>query len=59
METQETTKLMTMTETAAEAVRELLEDRELEGYGLRVFVSGGGVQRIPVRHVAGEGSDRE
>ena len=42
METQETTKLITLTETAAEAVRELLEDRELEGYGLRVFVAGGG-----------------
>lgn len=42
METQETTKLITLTEEAAEAVRELLEDRGLEDYGLRVFVAGGG-----------------
>ena len=42
METTESTKLITITETAAEAVRELLEDRELDGYGLRVFVAGGG-----------------
>ena len=42
METHETTKLISLTENAAEAVRELIEDRELEGYGLRVFVAGGG-----------------
>ncbi|MBN2045152.1 MAG: iron-sulfur cluster assembly accessory protein [Anaerolineales bacterium] len=42
MEKQETTKLITLTEAAAEAVRELLEDRDLTGYGLRVFLSGGG-----------------
>jgi iron-sulfur cluster assembly accessory protein len=34
--------LLTITETAAAKVRELLDDRELEGYGLRVFVQGGG-----------------
>ena len=42
MDTKETTKLINLTETAAEAVRELIEDRELDGYGLRVFVAGGG-----------------
>jgi iron-sulfur cluster assembly accessory protein len=31
-----------LTSTAAQAVRELLEKRNLEGYALRVFVSGGG-----------------
>lgn len=36
------TPILTITPTAAEKVRELLEDRELEGYALRVFVQGGG-----------------
>jgi len=40
----ETTQLeqITLTKTAADAVLDLLENRKLEGYGLRVFVSGGG-----------------
>jgi iron-sulfur cluster assembly accessory protein len=40
----ETTQLeqITLSKTAAEAVRELLESRNLEGYGLRVFISGSG-----------------
>lgn len=33
---------ITLTPSAAQAVRDLLEKRNLEGYALRVFVSGGG-----------------
>lgn len=33
---------ITMTAAAADAVRGLLRDRQLEGHALRVFVSGGG-----------------
>ena len=36
------TDSIVLTSTAAQAVRELLEKRNLEGYALRVFVSGGG-----------------
>ena len=36
------TEILTLTPTAVEAVRELLEKKDLEGYALRVFVSGGG-----------------
>jgi len=36
------TELITLTPAAAEAVRGLLEKRNLEGYALRVFISGGG-----------------
>ena len=36
------TDQITLTATAADAVRELLAKRNLEGYALRVFVSGGG-----------------
>jgi iron-sulfur cluster assembly protein len=36
------TNAITITPAAAVAVRELLEKRNLEGYALRVFVSGGG-----------------
>lgn len=36
------TNAITITPTAAQAVRELLEKRNLEGYALRVFISGGG-----------------
>ena len=36
------TNEITLTASAAQAVRELLEKRNLEGYALRVFVSGGG-----------------
>ena len=36
------TELVTLTPTAAEAVKDLLQKRDLTGYGLRVFISGGG-----------------
>ena len=36
------TPLLTITDTAAAKVRALLEERQLEGYALRVFVQGGG-----------------
>ncbi len=36
------TKQITITSSAANAVKDLLEQRSLEGYALRVFVSGGG-----------------
>jgi iron-sulfur cluster assembly protein len=42
MTTQEKTTVLTITESAAQAVDELLSERQLEGYGLRVFLSGGG-----------------
>jgi iron-sulfur cluster assembly accessory protein len=36
------TESITLTQSAAEAVRALLEKKNLEGYALRVFVQGGG-----------------
>ncbi len=36
------TKLITLTPSAVQAINELLEKRDLEGYALRIFVSGGG-----------------
>jgi iron-sulfur cluster assembly accessory protein len=36
------TDMLFLTPTATQAVRELLEKRNLQGYALRVFVSGGG-----------------
>jgi iron-sulfur cluster assembly protein len=36
------TEIITLTPAAAEAVRGLLEKRNLEGYALRVFIAGGG-----------------
>ena len=33
---------ITLTPAAADAVRDLLEKRELDGYGLRIYVQGGG-----------------
>ena len=33
---------ITLTPAAADAVRDLLEKRDLEGYGLRVYIQGGG-----------------
>jgi iron-sulfur cluster assembly protein len=39
-------KQITITSSAADAVKELLEQRSLEGYALRVFVSGGGCSGI-------------
>ena len=42
MTTQHKTNLITLTEPAAQAINELISERALEGYGLRIFVSGGG-----------------
>jgi iron-sulfur cluster assembly accessory protein len=36
------TTQMTITESAAHAIQELMDKRQLSGYALRVFVSGGG-----------------
>lgn len=36
------TEMITLTPAAADAVRDLLAKRNLEGYALRVFISGGG-----------------
>jgi len=36
------TEIITLTPSAVQAVQELLRKRNLEGYALRVFVSGGG-----------------
>ena len=36
------TEFVTLTPAAVSAVRELLEKRNLQGYALRVFISGGG-----------------
>lgn len=36
------TEMITLTPAAVQAVKELLEKRDLQGYALRVFVSGGG-----------------
>ena len=33
---------LTLTKAAADAVQDLLAKRELEGYGLRVYIAGGG-----------------
>ena len=38
----EITEMVTLTPSAVQAVRDLLAKRELTGYALRVFVSGGG-----------------
>ena len=42
MEVIEQTELISLTTPAAEAVRELLDQRNLPGYALRVFISGSG-----------------
>jgi iron-sulfur cluster assembly protein len=42
MEALEQTDQITLTTPAAEAVRELLDQRNLPGYALRVFISGSG-----------------
>lgn len=39
---EQTTAVLTLTPAAVAAVKELLAKRNLEGYALRVFVSGGG-----------------
>jgi len=36
------TQLFTLTPAASEAVRNILNERKLEGYALRVYVAGGG-----------------
>ena len=36
------TELITLTPSAVQAINELLEKRDIEGYALRIFVSGGG-----------------
>ena len=36
------TKLFTLTPAASQAVKDILEQRNLEGYALRVYVAGGG-----------------
>ena len=36
------TKLFTLTPAASQAVQDILEQRNLEGYALRVYVAGGG-----------------
>jgi len=36
------TDQITLTQTAAQAVSDLLEKRNLQGYALRVFIQGGG-----------------
>jgi iron-sulfur cluster assembly accessory protein len=40
------TETITLTPSAVQAVRDLLEKRKLQGYALRVFVSGGGCSGI-------------
>ncbi len=40
------TDFVLLSPAAADAVRELLQDRRLEGFGLRVFVQGGGCSGV-------------
>jgi iron-sulfur cluster assembly protein len=42
MNDQTTSQAIFLTETAAQAVQELMDARNLQGYSLRVFVAGGG-----------------
>jgi iron-sulfur cluster assembly accessory protein len=49
---------ITLTSAAAQAVRELLEKRNLTGYALRVFISGGGCSGYQYG-MALEGNKRE
>jgi iron-sulfur cluster assembly accessory protein len=39
---QTNTQLVSLTESATDAIRNILSERNLEGYALRVYVSGGG-----------------
>jgi iron-sulfur cluster assembly protein len=39
---QEKTEMISLTDSAAKAVSELLQKRELDGYALRVYIAGGG-----------------
>lgn len=50
--------VISLTPSAVQAVRDLLEKRELEGYALRVFVSGGGCSGLQYG-MALEGNIRE
>ena len=52
------TDLITLTPSAVQAVRDLLQKRELDGYALRVFVSGGGCSGLQYG-MALEGNIRE
>jgi iron-sulfur cluster assembly accessory protein len=49
---------VTLTETAAGRVRSLIEEKDLEGHALRVFVSGGGCSGLQYG-MALEGQPRE
>ena len=49
---------ITLTSAAAQAVRDLLEKRDLTGYALRVFISGGGCSGYQYG-MALEGNKRE
>lgn len=42
----ETTPVVSLTPAAAEAVKNILTERNLEGYALRVYVAGGGCCRV-------------
>lgn len=44
--TQENTDAVTMSASAVEAVRGILNERKLEGYSLRVYVAGGGCSGV-------------
>ncbi|MFB6283925.1 MAG: iron-sulfur cluster insertion protein ErpA [Halobacteria archaeon] len=35
-------KLLTLTDTAAEKAREIIESKDLEGYGIRIYIQQGG-----------------
>ena len=50
--------ILTLTPAAVQAVRDLMEKRELEGYALRVFVAGGGCSGLQYG-MALEGNIRE
>jgi len=43
---QVTTETLTITPTAVNAVRDILAERKLEGYALRVYVAGGGCSGV-------------
>lgn len=55
---QTNTEIITLTPAAAQAVRDLLAKRNLEGYALRVYVSGGGCSGLQYG-MALEGKIRE
>jgi iron-sulfur cluster assembly protein len=57
-QTQTQTEFVTLTPAAAQAVKDLLAKRNLEGYALRVFISGGGCSGFQYG-MALEGAPRE